>query len=79
MGDTRHANAVSQKFIPERRESKSRFFAHNPQTEKRLGPRSLRMTVSFVLRIQTQEKLEQIRLQPKGEQLHGDRGASNDD
>jgi hypothetical protein len=39
---------VSQKFITELRKGKSRFFAHHPQTEKRLGPRSLRMT-AFVI------------------------------
>jgi hypothetical protein len=39
---------LSQKFLPEIRRYKSRFFAHHPRTEKRSGPRSLRMTVAIL-------------------------------
>ena len=40
---TRGRGRARAMFAPESR-NKSRFFAHHPQTEKRLGPRSLRMT-----------------------------------
>jgi hypothetical protein len=39
---------ASQKFISELRAAKRRFLAHHPQTEKRLGPRLLRMTAGIV-------------------------------
>src|SRR5271165_6829636 len=45
----RDSSVASQKFLSESGECKSRFFAHHPQTEKRLGPRSLRMTAAIML------------------------------
>ena len=38
---------VSRRFVSDREEDNRRFFAYHPQTEKRLGPRALRMTAGF--------------------------------
>ena len=44
-----HPSVPSLKYLPNGRKNKSRFFAHHPRTEKRSGPRSLRMTVFVFL------------------------------
>jgi len=61
-------------FPPGSRQDTSRFFAHHPQTERRLGPLSLRMTISFLLERGREDSTQRAHGEPRGG-LIGDGGS----